>query len=267
MSISWQAINQALSPIKDYDDLARRFTASFAYPFVRAAFNFTLLRLLDHTRELLGGDARGRYEGYLSKLVDTLTGLIQAGVPDVLNLVANTATPHKLEAFSAQSGIDALELVHLLKYLVYWFIPGEKYLSGLIRDDPVLKDAIKVLGSLGVRTNLQLLQRGLTPPGRQALAESSQALAESSGLPGDVIYRLVNIADFSRLPWSSKATVANIIGAGYPTLSALADADPEQLYDDFFAYGQSIGKNLKLGNEIENSCRIAKIVPHVVQIE
>jgi hypothetical protein len=39
------------------------------------------------------------------------------------------------------------------------------------------------------------------------------------------------------------------------------------LYEDFFAYGQSIGKNLKLGNEIENSYRIAKIVPLVLQEE
>ena len=48
-------------------------------------------------------------------------------------------------------------------------------------------------------------------------------------------------------------------------LSRLARADPEQLYADFFRYGKSIGKNLKLGNEIENSYRIAKIVPELVQ--
>jgi hypothetical protein len=258
MSVNWDEVNQALVPLKDYEDLSRRFQISFAYPFVREVFNFTLPRLLDQTQKLLGGDARGRYAGYLAELVGTLTGLIQARVPDVLDLVANTATPHKLESFTKQRGLDALDLVHLLKYLVYWFIPGEKYLSGLIRDDPILKDAVMVLGNLGLRTNLQLLQQGITPDGRQALADSS-------GLPGSVINKLVNIADFSRLPWSSKATIANILGAGYPSLAALANADPEKLYDDFFAFGQSIGKNLKLGNEIENSYRIANIVPAVVQ--
>jgi len=260
MSINWHEINQALSPIKDYDDLARRFETSFAYPFVCEVFNFTLPRLLDQTQKLLGGDARGRYAGYLAELVGTLTGLIQAGVPDVLNLVANTATPHKLGSFSKQQGLNAPDLVRLLKYLVYWFIPGEKYLSGLIRDDPTLKDAVKVFRNLGVRTNLQLLQRGNSPAGRRELAESSS-------LPVAVITMLVDIADFSRLPWSSKATIANIIGAGYPSLAALANANPERLYADFFAYGKAIGKNLKLGNEIENSYRIAKIVPPVVQVE
>ena len=72
-------------------------------------------------------------------------------------------------------------------------------------------------------------------------------------------------ADFSRLPWASKATIANIIGAGYGSLDRFRNANPEQLYADFFRYGESIGKNLKLGNEIENSYRIAKIVPVLVQ--
>ncbi len=40
---------------------------------------------------------------------------------------------------------------------------------------------------------------------------------------------------------------------------------PEQLQTDFFAYGKAIGKNLKLGNEIENSYRIAKIIPKLIE--
>lgn len=84
-------------------------------------------------------------------------------------------------------------------------------------------------------------------------------------MPGEVITELVNRSDLSRLPWASKATISNIIGAGYGSLAQLANADPKQLYADFFAYGKSIGKNLKLGNEIENSYRIAKIVPVLVK--
>jgi hypothetical protein len=45
----------------------------------------------------------------------------------------------------------------------------------------------------------------------------------------------------------------------------LANADPERLVADFFRYGESIGKNLRLGNEIENSYRIARIVPALVE--
>jgi hypothetical protein len=186
--------------------------------------------------------------------------LCLVGINDILDLVAQTETREKFLAFAGQHGISCQEIVQVLKFLVYWCIPGEKYLSGLVRDDPAASAAIKTLGGIGVRTNLDLLQKGITPAGRKELASAS-------GLQGDVILGLVNRADFSRLPWSSKATISNIIGTGYCSLADLANADPEQLYTDFFRYGKSIGKNLKLGNEIENSYRIAKIVPVLVQIE
>ncbi len=129
-----------------------------------------------------------------------------------------------------------------------------------MRDDPPTNAVLKQLGALGVRTNLQLLQQGITPAGRRLLAGMS-------GIPVQVILELVNRADFSRLPWASKATISNIIGAGYGSIEKLVNANPEWLYADFFAYGKSIGKNLKLGNEIENSYRIAKIVPVLVEEE
>ena len=258
MSVNWHEIQQALSPIKDYEDLCRRFQTSFAFPFIRQKFDFSMPDLVSYTQRLLGGDAHGRYTEYTIRLVDILTKLHQAGVRGVLDLVSRTASRAQLEAFSEQSGISAPDIVTVLKYLVYWFIPGEKYLSGLIQPGSTLRAVIQVLGELGIRTNLQLLQKGITPAGRKALAETSR-------LPLEVIAELVNRADFSRLPWASKATSSNFIGAGYSSMAALANADPEQLYADFFRYGKAIGKNLKKGNEIENSYRIARIVPALVQ--
>jgi len=258
MQVNWDEVQKALLPVKDYEDLSRRLQESFAYPFIRQTFNFTMPGLVDSTRLILGGDARGRYTEYASKLTRILTELHQAGVPNILDLLSRVGTREQLQSFSEQSGIAAPDTVAVLKYLLYWVIPTEKYLSGLVRDDPTASNAIKILGGLGVRTNLQILQQGNTAAGRKALAESS-------GLPEPVISELVNRADFSRLPWASKATISNIIGAGYGSLAKLANANPEQLYADFFRYGKAIGKNLKLGNEIENSYRIAKIVPAVVQ--
>jgi hypothetical protein len=216
--------------------------------------------LAEYSQKLLGGDVRGRYLDYLSKLTSVFSELHQAGVENVLTLKAHVESRQHLESFTQQSGVDALDIITLLKYLIYWFIPGEKYLSGLVRADPDISQALQILAGLGVRTNLQLLQQGLTPQERKALAEAS-------GLPEQVVLDLVNRADLSRLPWASKATISNLIGAGYSSLSQLANADPEKLYADFYNYGQSIGKNLKLGNEIENSYRIAKIVPQLVQLE
>ena len=258
MLVNWDEVKRALSPIKDYEDLCQRFRKSFAYPFVRQTFNFTMPELVNYTRLCVGGDLRGRYNEYAARLIEILTKLHQAGVLNTLDLMARVETRERLKIFAEQNKMYAHDIVEVLKYLVYWLIPTEKYLSGLVRDDPYTSDAIKVLGGLGVRTNLELLQRGITAAGRKALAEAS-------GLPEALILELVNRADFSRMPWASKATISNIIGAGYGSLSRLANANPEQLYADFFGYGKAIGKNLKLGNEIENSHRIAKIMPVLLQ--
>jgi hypothetical protein len=66
------------------------------------------------------------------------------------------------------------------------------------------------------------------------------------------------------MPWASKATISNIIGAGYGRIVELANADLEQLQRDFHSYGASIGKNLRFGNEIESSYRIPKIIPLIL---
>jgi hypothetical protein len=83
-------------------------------------------------------------------------------------------------------------------------------------------------------------------------------------IPVSASAELGNRADLSRLPWASKATISNILGAGYGSWEKLAKADFQKLVRDFHAYGASIGKNLKLGNEIESSHRIARILPAVL---
>ncbi len=258
MYIDWDEVKRKLSPIKDYDDVCRRLRVSFSYPFVHQAFNFTLPELIQYTQKLLGGDSLQRYTDYESMLVKIFTELHQVGIQTLVDLKERTSSQQNLELFVQQSGILVYDVVAVLKYLIYWFIPPEKYLGGLVRNDLSISDAIKVLAGSGIRTNLQLLQAGMTSAGRKSLVDFTR-------LPEEVISELVNRSDFSRLPWASKATISNIIGAGYPSLERLANANPEQLYADFFRYGESIGKNLKLGNEIENSHRIAKIVPVLLQ--
>ena len=182
----------------------------------------------------------------------------RTGVLDILNLDREIDTCEQFENFTKQSGVNDSAVIAVLKSLTYWFIPSIKLLSGLVDKDSTLNLTILVLRDLGIRTNLDMIQQGLTP-------EARKAIVAGSGLPEAEIDELVNRADFSRLPWASKATISNIIGAGYASLWKLANADPELLYKDFYQYGASIGKNLKLGNEIESSYRIAKIIPLIVK--
>jgi hypothetical protein len=131
-------------------------------------------------------------------------------------------------------------------------------LGGQVQKDPVQLAAVRTLAGVGIRSNLDLLQRGRTPGLRKELALES-------GLSDEVITDMVHLADLSRMPWASKATIANLFGAGYGSLSALAKADPQECAAAFYRYGKSIGKNLKFGNEIENCQRIARVLPVILR--
>ncbi len=258
MSINWNTFNASFSPIKGYADLCRRWNETYNYPFAREVFNYTMPQLAEFTRQGVGGDLRHRYEEYTAILVALFDRLNQARVKDVLALKERIVVRDHLEVFLEEGVIDSRELVTVLKYLTYWFIPGSKRLGGLIRKNPTQDSAVKILAGVGIRTNLELLHRGRTPGLRKTLAMES-------GLPEGMVTELVNLADLSRMPWASKATIANLFGAGYGSLSSLANADPQECASAFYRYGESIGKNLKFGNEIENCQRIARILPVILR--
>ena len=91
-----------------------------------------------------------------------------------------------------------------------------------------------------------------------------------TGYPGQTrkycrkIAELVNQAGLSRLPRTSEDTLSNIHRAGYGSMVKLAKADPDQLYQDFYRYGSTIGMNLIIGNEINNSYGTARIMPLIL---
>ena len=175
----------------------------------------------------------------------------------IIELVSHMDTSEQFEAFIDQVNIEPKEVMALLKYLVYWVIPTKKYLSGLVVKGSPVEGAVIALRDLAIRHNLDLLDKGLTPADRKVLAEGCN-------LPVEQVDECTHTADFSRMPWASKATISNIIQSGYGSIAQLANADPEKLVQDFFKYGASIGKILKFGNEIESSYRIAKIIPLVL---
>jgi len=258
MPTSWDELQKDLFPIKDYEDLSRRWRESFEYPFVLDSYNFTMPEIIRYTDRLLGEDTRQRYTEYNRNLVKTFERFNQAGVKNLRDLTTRVDSRQSFEQFCEQSGIPASEIISALKYLVYWVIPVKKRLAELARPDEPIQDQIKVLQAIKVRFNLDLIEQGRSETGRQTLAGSS-------GLDPATIVELVNRADLSRMPWASKATISNIVGAGYGRLSKLANAAPQKLFDDFARYGETIGKNLNFGNEIESSYRIAKIIPLIIK--
>jgi hypothetical protein len=161
MSVDWHAMQKEMSPIKNYEDLRSRWQEAFAYPFVCKTYNFTMLEIAEYTQHLLGEDTRQRYAGYAQRLVETFNQLSQRGVEDIQDLLRQIGTCKEFEIFTERTRAEAKDLMAALKYLVYWFIPSKKLLSGLVSNDSSTKDGIQVLRYRGIRTNLEILQKGL----------------------------------------------------------------------------------------------------------
>ncbi len=258
MAIDWDELKKAMSPIPNYEDLARRWQEALKYEFVQRSYDFSMAEIEAYTARLLGGDTHGRYTKYCAWLSGTFRALGEKGVGGIFELFDRVMIRAAFEGFVQQSGLEAEAVMGALKYLVYWVIPDQKPVRELVKREECLIEAATTLRLMGVRWNLDLLERGTNARGRKALAAES-------GLDAGVVADLVNRADFSRLPWTSSATIANLIGSGYASLARVAEADFEQINADFYRYGAAIGKNLKIGNEIDNVWRIARILPRVVE--
>ena len=258
MTIDPAQLKKDLFPIPSYSDLIKRLQVPLSYSFVRKAYPHTMQEAQVFAQRLLGDDPRQRYGAWLVYLQKTFNTLGAAGVKDYQDLVGRLGTEADLEAFAQNLGVPTGEIVGVLKYLLYWVLPGRKDLNQLIlATDTPRKANNAILKKHGVRSNLDLLEQGNSPAGRQALAART-------GLPLEAITEMVHRADYSRMPWYNGKTISYFIGAGYPTLELLAKADLQKLTADILSYGQSIGKNLKFGVEADSGGIVARVLPRVV---
>ena len=133
--LDWDKLKDDLRPIPDFEDLSRRWREAFAYAFVQDHYNLAMPELAGYTRRLLGEDSRHRYDAWAGTLVHLFDRLDGAGVKDLRDLVEQVDTREKFEAFTVRSGLAPGDLIQVLKYLVYWFIPMKKPLQALDKDD------------------------------------------------------------------------------------------------------------------------------------
>lgn len=178
---------------------------------------------------------------------------------DYADLVDRAASGAGLDALARQSSLTTGAVIGVLKYLLYWVLPGKKDLNRLsLATDAARKVKNALLKQHGVHSSLDLLQKRASPDGRQALADQS-------GLPLEFVTEMVHRADYARMPWWRGKTIDHFISAGYPNLKRLAQAGVEQIQADMQRYGQSIGKNLKFGVEADSGGIVARVLPEVVE--
>jgi hypothetical protein len=259
MTIDPIQLKKDLYPVPSYSDLIKRLQVSLSYSFVRKAYPHTMQEAQVYAKRLLGDDPRQRYGAWLVFLQKTFNTLGTAGVKDYQDLINRLSSEAELEALAQKLCLPTGDIVGVLKYLLYWILPGKKYLNQLVDPKDTQKLAnIAILKEHGIRFNLDILETGGSLAGRKKLTAQT-------GLPLEFITEMTHRADYSRMPWFHGKTINHFIGAGYPTLELLAKADPEKLTADVLRYGQSIGKNLKFGVEADSGGIIARVLPKVVE--
>ncbi len=259
MALDPVQLKKDLSPVPTYTDLISRLQTTLSYASVRKAYAHSMADARTFARGLLGDDPKQRYGNWLGWLQKTFATLDKAGVKDYPDLVGRLGSEAELEAFCQKTGLPSGDIIGILKFLLYWALPGKKDLNQLVlATDTEKKAKNAILKTIGVRTSLDLLDKGGSLVGRKKMAEQS-------GLPLDFVTEMVNRADFTRVPFSSGKTISYFMGAGYPSLTSLAKADIEQVKADMLNYGQTIGKNLKFGVEADSGVIVARVLPKMVE--
>jgi hypothetical protein len=99
-----------------------------------------------------------------------------------------------------------------------------------------LKGYTKVLRTAaGVRMASELLERGATPEGRAELAEAT-------GVPADVLLKMVQACDLCRMTGMAGQTLRRSFAMGYDTLAKLRDSTAEQVEADLSDYLEKSGE-------------------------
>lgn len=259
MPIDWTEVERLVKPSPNYETLIQRLLEVFEYGFVKDHYNHSMEEAQGYAGRLLGNDPKGRYGKWLEALKAGFQSLAAIGVKDYLDFIRRVETKEKLAAFHENAGLALSVIIDLLKYLLKWVLPTKSYLAELVDEDALKAlELISTLRQNGVRFTLDILETGRTKQGREEMARRA-------GVPEAFIFEMVNRADFTRLPFVRGSTVRNYFHAGYDSLQKLANADLAELSDAMIRYGQSIGKDLKHGMEVDSGIVIARILPALVE--
>jgi len=122
------------------------------------------------------------------------------------------------------------------------------------------KEHAKKLGSMGIRTARQLLERGRTP------AERAELELES-GVPLDYILELVKLSNLARIGGLKKKRARLFYDAGFDTLDVIAKRDPGEVIDILSQHIDRTGFDGRVSStsEAEHTVSMAKFLRRIIE--
>ena len=169
-------------------------------------------------KRLQGADLIPSQEPLLEDISGKMSALGKAGVISAADLRAALKTTKALEALSQKSGVDT-DYLQLLRRAVNGFFPKPRALDEL---DWLDTRAVASLKKAGIRNTRQLFDAG---------SKSAARLAKETGISQKTLLDFILIADLCRIQWVSPTFARVLVAAGFTTPAAIAEADPETLYE------------------------------------
>jgi Domain of unknown function (DUF4332) len=236
MKIDWSTVKK--STLWSYEELIAKLQAGLSYSFVQEYYDHTLPQALDYAGRIRRGYLQD--QGEMTVHVETAaSGLSDLGMRwrgTYSELLCRVGTRSECVAFVEQTGLEFGRLIQLLHYLLRWVLPFQVPLREFVEvESPKAARLLTGLTEQGVKSNLDLLETGRTPAGRQALVRGATVTAHE-------LLALVHRADISRLAYVRGRTVKHLCGGGYDTLEKIARADLAEMEARMDAYYRTLGK-------------------------
>lgn len=190
------------------------------------------------------------------QIAERFAALESMGINNLQALIDALSTDKKREQFAQKSGLPGDYLV-ILRRQARGYIPSPVY----FKDIPgVAPEYVGRLADAGIKQTKQLFER--------AWSESKRAaLVDATGIPGGALLELVKLSDLARAGWVGPVFARMLYEAGADTLEALAQWEPEALFEKLQAVNraQNLTKASFSLKDIASCVEMAKALPKVVE--
>ena len=256
MEIDWSEVKRIT--LWSYEELIEKLLKVLSYEFVQKYYNHSMREAAEYVGRLLGYDQK--YHVKVSALTELFRKLDAAKIKNFEELLHEIENREKCSEFLGKTVLSFTELIFALNYIFRWVLPFCLYLRELIDpNDETQNGYLEELKKIGIRFNLDVLERGRTE-------EDRKRISREATIPEAFILILVNRADMTRLPYSNRKTVRHLGAAGYDSVDKIAQADLTRLMEDMRAYFNKIGIRLSRSFiDLEGIMRWAKAIPKIVQ--
>lgn len=256
MEIDWSEVKKIT--LWSYEELVEKILRVLSYSFVREHYNHSMREAEKYVDGLLGYDQK--HADHVMKLARIFRKLDTLKIQSYAELIHRVENREKCEGFLRKAELPFRDFMSALNYLFRWILPFNIYLRELIdADNETHLGYLEQLRELGIRFNLDILERGRH-------IESRRRISEEKGIPETFVADLVNRADMTRLPYSNRKTVKHLCVAGYCSLGKIAQADLRDLKEHMRLHFDKTGVRFARSFiDLDGISRWARIVPRVVE--